>query len=321
MSRVLESTDYVVRRARHVAIDDTAVRKFCSSFDFGRLSHWLDKSPYDIRQISPSQRIPFVFVLNSISFCYWGFPKWRICYHGNRLDGTWALIACLGMAVQHGVPICEPDYLSKMSDRDFHMITKGNTAIPLASSRVAILNEVGREINNRHGGLFSNLVEMASYNAFAVVETLYKEMPSFYDVQEYHGQTIVFLKRAQLLASDLHYILNLDGVQSKRSIEGLSGLTACADYKLPQVLRRWDVLQYKNDLAERVDDCKEIARDSEEEVEIRACTIWAVEKIRICLSTARPGITASEISDYLWLLGQESVAAGKPYHLTLTTAY
>ena len=57
-------------------------------------------------------------------------------------------------------------------------------------------------------------------------------------------------------------------------------------------------------------------KDSEEEVEIRANTIWANELIKKELKKKIPNINSIHVNDHLWLLGQ-----CKPYHLTRTTAY
>src|SRR5258708_1111974 len=138
MSRVLESTDWAVRRAKHVSIDEDNLCAFCSSLDHAKFVHWLDRCPFAVRHIHTSFRVPFVFVLDSISFCYWGFPKWQILYRGQSINGAWGLVACLGQAVLNGVPLCDPNYLSRMNEREFRSITDGNTAIPLAKERVAI---------------------------------------------------------------------------------------------------------------------------------------------------------------------------------------
>jgi hypothetical protein len=58
----------------------------------------------------------------------------------------------------------------------------------------------------------------------------------------------------------------------------LEQLTIFADYKLPQVLRHYHVLAYDSTLAQRIDNQELLpAAESEEEVEIRAATIWACE--------------------------------------------
>jgi hypothetical protein len=60
----------------------------------------------------------------------------------------------------------------------------------------------------------------------------------------------------------------------------MDDLTAFADYKIPQFLRHKKVLVYDSSLAQRVDNQIDLEPGSKEEVEIRACTIAAVEALR-----------------------------------------
>lgn len=52
-----------------------------------------------------------------------------------------------------------------------------------------------------------------------------------------------------------------------------------ADYRVPQILREFDILTYSPKLAELIDSETELEYSSQYEVEIRAMTVLAVEKI------------------------------------------
>ncbi len=52
-----------------------------------------------------------------------------------------------------------------------------------------------------------------------------------------------------------------------------------ADYRVPQILRELNILNYSDNLAQLVDTETELEYSSEFEVEIRALTIVAVEEI------------------------------------------
>ena len=105
------------------------------------------------------------------------------------------------------------------------------------------------------------------------------------------------------------------GVRCKTSINS----TAFADYKLPQVLRHLGVLAYERTLAGRIDNQELIPQGSEEEIEIRAATVWACD---FCAAQWQHDqtVTAAAIDLRLWLLGQES-AHMQPYHRTRTIFY
>lgn len=61
-----------------------------------------------------------------------------------------------------------------------------------------------------------------------------------------------------------------------------------ADYVVPAVLRHWGILTCSQALVKMVDSLQELPSGSEEEVELRACTITAVERLREYLA-ARTG--------------------------------
>ena len=81
-------------------------------------------------------------------------------------------------------------------------------------------------------------------------------------------------------------------------------LTAFADYKVPQVLRGFGVLDYTVDLARRIDERRLIPMGSPEEVEIRAATVWACEWIRQELGSRGTALQAFEVDWTLWQAGQ-----------------
>jgi len=111
---------------------------------------------------------------------------------------------------------------------------------------------------------------------------------------------------------DLSYVAKGSG----RRITNTDRLTAFADYRLPQILRHYGALVYASALAESVDNCREIKAGSRDEIEIRAATVQAVERMRRRLV----GHTAAEIDNALWLLSQQ-VADLKPHHRTRTINY
>jgi len=110
-------------------------------------------------------------------------------------------------------------------------------------------------------------------------------------------------------------------VRANKRLDNLDKLTAFADYKLPQMLRSFGIIKYSESLANKVDSYVLIEKDSEEEVEIRSATIWAVEFIRQGLRKKYNFITSSHIDSMLWNKSQTRTREEKPYHRTLTTAY
>jgi len=318
MSTVLETTRYVMENSKHVHIDREKVREFCEDFDLGSTKHWLKESPFDLSQLDEAERANFLFVFNSINFCYWGEPKWTVEYRGEMADGAWGMITAFGRAIESGSPIVDADFLASLSEEDLGHIFRGNVIIPLFAERLAILRGVGKILRERFGGRFTRLIEMAGGDAIKLVGLVVDNFPSYEDISPYDGRKIVFRKRAQLLVSDTYHVFEGTGPVAFNNIHRL---TAFADYKIPQVLRKLGIMRYEDELAAKVDRMIFIPRDSGEEVEIRANTIWAVELLREKLNRRCPGITSALVNDVLWLAGHDKSPPDNPYHRTLTTSY
>jgi len=305
---VLNSLEPVIERSSHVSVDERKIEDFVSRFDKSKLDNWLTISPFDLTQLSEKESVAFLFVLNSISFSYWGEPKWQMQYGKETYDGAQAMMACLGKAIEDGKPILNPNHIARIERLELEQILEGNIEIPLLDERLRLLREVGAVTEKEFKGDFRYVTDRANGNALDFVGVLTKYFPSFRDVAEYRGHNVNFNKRAQLLSADLSHSL--------RFVED-DKLTACADYKLPQVLRRDGILVYDAELKRKIREREIIPAGSEEEVEIRAHTIHAVELIKGEIT----GVTSNQVNDYLWLEGQVKLPSDEPYHLTRTTAY
>jgi hypothetical protein len=79
-------------------------------------------------------------------------------------------------------------------------------------------------------------------------------------------------------------------------------------------------LEYHPALAKRIDSMELLAPGSEEEIEIRAATVWACELLRQTMAEQEEGITAAEIDARLWLLSQ-NLTDMRPYHRVRTIYY
>ncbi len=149
--------------------------------------------------------------------------------------------------------------------------------IPLFEQRLQNVHEVGRVLLDRYDGQFANAIEQADHSAVRLVLLLAHQFPSFHDVAFYRGHEVRFFKRAQICVADLHGSF---GGKGWGSFTDLDQLTAFADYKVPQVLRHFGILGYSPSLAARIDKQELLTPGSEEEIELRAATIWACELLR-----------------------------------------
>lgn len=315
LQKVIDTTLLAVQEAAHVFIDEARARNLAA-----RLAEGVPPPPWHGPEHffdGTENTVQWIFVLDTINHCFWapgGATRWTFDYLGSRLDGYAALAASLKVALINGKPVLDAGFLSRLTARGLGEILGGEGELLLMEERAASLREAGRVLLAEYGGSFKNVVDAAGGSVQALVEILVRDFPSFRDAAFYRGREIFFLKRAQLLAADLFSAFRGEGYGRFHDTESL---TAFADYKLPQVLREMGVLVYSEDLAEKVDNLEELAPGAGKEVEIRAATVIAVEKMRESL----PGASAMELDHRLWRAGQEKEFLKRPYHRTRTIFY
>lgn len=323
---VLTTTLPVVAEARHVRIDEARLEEVADAVVGSEEAPtgWADDLHF---RDGTWHTAGWVLALDALNFCFWSEDparRWRVEYRGEIFDGYWALVAALRRAVDEGRPIWDPTYLIGLSPRDVaHILRPPDEAtpeIPLFPLRVQNLHELGQGLIAAYpdANPVIALIKEAERSAARLVQRVVSLFPSFNDVAIYEGAEVRFYKRAQILVADLHGAF---GGQGLGAFDDLEILTAFADYKVPQVLRRLGILVYDDELAEAVDNRRLIPMGSPKEIEIRAATVWACELLRRALARRSRNVRAFEVDWMLWLLGQSLPADTQPYHRTYTVFY
>ena len=318
MNRISESVKYVVNHSEHVTINQRALEAFADNISQAELHipELFEKND----ALSLEQSIAFGFVYNAVNFSYWGEPKWTITIGVESYDGGLGMLQALQRGVESGYDLLSAEYLRTIPKLDLEKILEGNIEIPLFAERLELLRKLGQFVTDNYGGSFIAIVEKADWDAVKLVEILADEIPEIFDDEvDYKDAKVKFYKRAQLVPSHLHELHRL-GV-SMRGVSNMDYLTALADYKVPQVLRKHGIIEYSSDLQDRIDNLVEIKPGSYEEVEIRAMTIWAVERLVHYVKKRTPTLNAININHILWHMGQEKSPNDKPYHRTRTIWY
>lgn len=171
------------------------------------------------------------------------------------------------------------------------------------------------------GGFGSSLalVEAAGRSADRLVELLAWEHRMYRDVGEHDGQPVPLFKRAQITAADLSLAF---GGRGPGRFDDLDRLTMFADNLVPHVLRLAGVLRYEDDLAARIGAGALLEPGSEEEVEIRAVAVHAVEQVVAALHRlGHDDATSPRVDMALWHRGQSPEHKAVPRHRCRTTAY
>ena len=309
---IRKSTANVVKKSYFVSIKPDKIKNLSQVLKKRIRNHQLlTDTQFGIHQ-EFSQRI---FIQDAINFCFWakkGKHKWTVEYpKGTIRDGWFALTACFDRAIAEGIPLLNSHFLEQIRLADVkHIFRSSNqTQIPFLDQRLFFLREAGKILNQRFGGAFDNLVKEADNNAVKIVKKLVDHFPSFNYFSHFEKKRINFLKRAQICAYDLSLLSGL-------KIKNIASLTIFADYKLPQIFRSLGILNYKRSLAKRVDSLSLVGKNSREEIEIRAATIWVGE-----LLAKQLNIAPALVDNAIWYLANKTKREMSPYHRTLTTNY
>ncbi|MBI4082881.1 MAG: hypothetical protein HY423_09750, partial [Candidatus Lambdaproteobacteria bacterium] len=234
---VLSSTLPVVRGARHVGLDGEAIVRFARAQ--ARVAAPVNaEDALHCTFLPPRRFLNYLLVLEALNFSFWDDePRWRVPYHGAAYDGYWALAAALHRAIREdGLPLWDARYLADLTEPRLARLLRGEgKPPPLIAERLAHLREIGAVLVRDFGGAFAELLAPCAGDAATFVLRVVESFPSFRDEALWQGQPVRFYKRAQICASDLARLLH-DAPEAR--LAGLEQLTAFADYKVPQVLRR-----------------------------------------------------------------------------------
>ena len=314
-ARVREAAAEVARRARHVRIADEALEELA-----GLLARERPAQP----SLDPGQRgfaneattVAYVITLNAINFGSGWFPHLA---KRDGLSGYLTIAGALRERFEREGPWTAAE-LERLRPEDCARLF-GQKLEPPVSELMALfaqaLGDLGGFLAREHRGRFAGPIEEARGSAERLVGSLAR-MPLYRDVARFEGFEVPFYKRAQITCSDLAEALRGRGLGR---FEDIDSLTLFADNLVPHVLRTLGVLLYSPDLAKRIDAEELIPSGSEEEVEIRAVALHAVE--RLAGSCKRRGWPAPprKLDHLLWSRGQSPLVKARPRHRTRCPYY
>lgn len=261
--------------------------------------------------------LTYAVTLNAINFGSGYFPHLRKL---PGMSGYFTVATRLRERFVDGGPLSAAE-LALVSARDcaaiFGQETDHGPVAELMALFARALEDLGRLLLERYDGRFAALVEAAGHSAERLV-VLLTEMAFFRDVTPYRGDPVPFYKRAQLVPADLARML---GGRGLGRFDDLARLTIFADNLVPHVLRVDGILDYDADLGGRIDAGELIEPASEEEVEIRASALHAVELLAEHVRGSERQVTAMELDSLLWQRGQQPAYKARPRHRTRTVFY
>jgi hypothetical protein len=317
---ILPACRFVTENASHVRLDETRLHALADEWvrEPFAVPAWDDEIHW---RGSEADTAGYILLLDALNFCFWadpGQPRWRVEHRGKVWNGYKALSVALARALDDGVPLVSPEYLAGLEMSQLTHILRGEGEIPMLHERLRHAREVGSQLLALYDGDVRNLLRRAEGSARELTRRIAEDFPCFHDVSLYRGRSIPLYKRAQITVVDLAGSLGFAGLGA---FADLHELTAFADYKIPQVLRALGVMVYSSELERRVDAQELLAPGCEEEVEIRAVMVWAVERLRLALQAGGRSLRAFEVDWFLWNVGQQPLPDERPYHRTRTVYY
>ena len=88
-----EKFKFVVDHSKYVKIDEEKIDEFVNNLDEVKYTHWCKDINLNLEE---DEWILLVFLIESMNFCFWLKPKWKIDYHGEVLSGFKNIFQCRG---------------------------------------------------------------------------------------------------------------------------------------------------------------------------------------------------------------------------------
>jgi len=294
---------WVASRARFVRLDETALPAYAAA-----LPRSVEASPpdpaTDLIEADGEARAAFVLCLDAINF---GSGWWPTIRKRPGRSGYFTIAAGLTERFRERGPWTAAE-LSKISTAEIAAVLGQDPDHPLMPDFAATLRDVGAHVKDEHGGRFGAVIEAANGSAPALTDLL-AGWHAFADVSSYDGRAVPFFKRAQIAAADV-------ARAGLTELRDLDRLTAFADNLVPQVLRLDRVLQLDPGLEQRIEAGELLEHGSLEEVELRACSVHAVE-----LLATTTLLSPAEIDAVLWNRGGAERYKSLPRPRSRNTAY
>lgn len=313
---VLQSTQSIVDRARLITIDDTAIEKWASRVTLDELRPTEHKLLAELPG-NQAQLANIVLLVDALNFCFWSDDPIRFEWRGKTYHRFEAMFVSLLLAAKYDAKWFDPAHWLSVSRAEIEDVLRGKGQLHLLDDREHIIRETGQVLLDRFDGQFMNAIESVNERAWPLAVLLMTNFDSFRDVTRYKGQPVYFMKRAQICALDIAIAFDSHGYPP---LTNLDELTAFADYRLPQALRHLGVLRVDPGLASAIDRGDEIPANSDAEIEIRAATIHAVNRMMKAAAICGKLVPAWQVDWYLWALSHNP-AVQVNHHRTRTVYY
>ena len=261
--------------------------------------------------------INYIFELDSINFASGYFRLAKSLY--NIDINYYAIADMLKHAFEAG-DINTPTKWQNISPSDFFKYlnleeNKYPKIDEIVYSCIEAHKDTGDLLVNNYSGSTVNFIEDCNFSATEIAFRL-SQLPKFNDIFHYKERNIAILKRAQILPADIDLIY-------RPYLNDIENLTIFADNVVPHTLCYDDVLIYSDELKDKIDRKIPIQNGCDDEIELRACSIHAVELMKQYLhEQSNTNIRSVDLDRLLWHRGQDEIEfTSKTTHVTESYFY
>lgn len=312
MNNIYNEIKYVVDNSKYVKINHQKLSEFISSFGTPNYKHWF--SDFNLN-LNEKEKILLVFIIESLNFCFWQKPKYKVLYHDAEVKGSEALFLRIIDEVENNKKFLDINFLHQLSYKEFQNIFSSSLGeLSMIDIRYKLFLDTINVIYEKGDKFYEELFDIK--NDYELLNYIISNFKYFDDCSEYKNKVIHFNKRATLLVNDLFYMSDT----IRKNIGNVNNMFGCADYGIPRTLRTYGILEYNDELSKNVDNEIEIEQNSEMEIEIRANMLYVLEIMKKELQNSGKNINSVELDNLIWQMGRKRKNI-LPYHHTTTIFY
>uniref|UniRef100_A0A8C5Q6Y7 Queuosine 5'-phosphate N-glycosylase/hydrolase n=1 Tax=Leptobrachium leishanense TaxID=445787 RepID=A0A8C5Q6Y7_9ANUR len=281
-----EAGKFITENSKDVFVEPDGVKKLAEKL-YEKIDHneitlagW--KALHELNpQSSGEDAVNWVFFADTLNFSFWSESddkKYLVKYKGKEYSGYWSFCAAMNRALDEGIPLTSASYYSNITLDQLKYVLRSDSdfPIPMIEERLEVLHQTGRILVEKYGGSFFNVLKQSEKSAVKLLQLVVENFPSYRDEAIFQGVQVAFYKRAQILIGDLWGAL--EG-KDDGCFHDIRQITMFADYRIPQALVHFGAMRYSEKLLNKLNEGWLFQNGDLEEVELRGCSIWAVELI------------------------------------------
>ncbi|MDC1070786.1 queuosine salvage family protein [Acidimicrobiia bacterium] len=321
-SKVLKSLDPVIDNLQNIRLNEHEIIN---------VADWIAYEEFpppeqNISKNNPEEYIRTTMLINTLNFAFTDFEsgiKYEIVREGKELSDSEAMFTQIQEAISSGIKLYDGNILTSLDDKQLKKIFTGNIEMPMMAERLEILLDVGTKLSDDYEGDWMNFInagpEKLYHNGEGLIERLITEFPRFDDTSRHNEKNdIHFYKLAQLAFWGMH--AELAGSE-EFFIEDMESMSAFADYIVPVALEVMKIVKYGDELESKIMNGILLAKNSLEEIEIRATSLYVTAKLTEEINKRRPVEKSIIIPQLDYRLWKQYHSTHRPHHLTITTMY